>query len=110
MYLHNCQILKNRREMVNCQDYAIDASLGKYEFDINKMFSSQLKSVDKLLFITHTKRDYQIIDNISQQKNSTVVFDQDIELDATKAKIKMTFQNMKKADGRICVIAQGQNL
>ena len=108
VYAFNCQLLRSRREMVTCQDYNVDASSGVYEVDAKKMFASQLKTVDKILFVTHTKRDYQIVDNLSQQKNRTVMFDQEIDIDATKAKIKMNFKNMKKIVGRICVLAQGQ--
>ena len=74
VYGFNCQLLRSRREMVTCQDYNVDAISGTYEVDANKMFASQLKTVEKILFVTHTKRDYQIVDNLNQLKNSTLMF------------------------------------
>ena len=108
VYAFNYELLRSRREMVTYQDYNFDTICGVYDVDAKKIFASQLKTVDKILFVTLTKRDYQIVDNLSQQKNSTFMFDQEIEIDATKAVIKMNFKNMKKINGRICVLAQGQ--
>ena len=96
--------------MIKCQDYNQDVSSGNHTFDLKEMFKSQLSSVDRILMITHPKRDYKVVPDLSKQPSQMVSFHQNLKIDSNTALLTYSFKNLQRIDGRICVLAQGKGL
>ena len=77
-------------------------------FDLKDMFKNSLSTVDKVLMISHSKRDYKVINNLSAQVKKSVSFDQTVKIDSNGAFLTFNFQNFDTKFGQFCVLAQGK--
>ena len=96
--------------MVKCQDYSADVTSGKYSIDLKTFFASQLSTIDRVLMVTHPKREYKLIPDLSKQSNKTVAFEQTFKIDSNSSELNYRFKNFQRIDGRICILAQGNGL